>query len=510
MAGPIRLAHLLDDACDRCPDKLAVAAGDRRLSFRELRDMAQRLAASFTDAGLAGERVATLLGNRPELLACYLGCWASGAIAVPFEYVDAPPEICAGLADSGARWLIVDAEKLDDLARVDLRQTSVERVYVVGNPRPGQREFTELLATQPKMLPAVAPEGLAFILYTSGSTALPKGVTHSHASAAGIIASVLAALYRVDGDTRMVIHDSISHMGGWIEAFPLLWRGATATLEPDFDATRFYADLRAFCPTIVGAHVDHLWQIVRHPQARREDFASVHTVFTGGDELPIALQRSFMELSGLPIEIGWGMTEAIWLTIARTPELSRRGFMGRPVENVQLRLVGARGRDVADGESGELWVKGPMVSPGYWNRPEADREVFVDGWLRTGDMGLKDTDGNYWFTGRVKQIIERNSENITPGEIEQALYRHPAIAEAGAFGVPDPNEGQVPIAYVVFKPGEQASEGEIKTFLAGQIAAFKIPARILPIDQLPLTHSGKIDHHALAARYATEAATRAR
>jgi len=144
-----------------------------------------------------------------------------------------------------------------------------------------------------------------------------------------------------------------------------------------------------------------------------------------------------------------------------------------------------------------------MVSPGYWNRPEANAEVFVDGWLRTGDTGLQDASGHYWFTGRVKQIIERNSENITPGEIEQALYRHPAVAEAGAFGVADPAEGQVPIAYVVYKPGQQATEEELKRFLAGQIAAFRIPARILSIDHLPLTHSGKIDHAALAAHFAS-------
>jgi long-chain acyl-CoA synthetase len=210
-----------------------------------------------------------------------------------------------------------------------------------------------------------------------------------------------------------------------------------------------------------------------------------------------------MKLAGLPIEVGWGMTEAIWLTIACTPELRRRGYMGHPVERVQLRLVGRNGADVPDGEAGELWVKGPMVSPGYWKRPEANAEVFVDGWLRSGDMGLRAADGSYWFTGRLKQIIERNSENITPGEIEQALYRHPAVAEAGAFGVPDANEGQVPIAYVVFNPGQQANEKDLKRFLTGQIAAFKIPARILPIDRLPLTHSGKIDHTALAERYAS-------
>src|SRR6185436_21020044 len=120
---------------------------------------------------------------------------------------------------------------------------------------------------------------------------------------------------------------------------------------------------------------------------------------------------------------------------------------------------------------------------------EADRAVLVDGWLRTGDMGLRAAGGDYWFTGRLKQIIERNSENITPGEIEQALYRHPAVAEAAAFGIPDSEEGQVPIACVVFRAGKSATEDELKNFLAGEIAAFKIPVHIQAIGEMPLTHS---------------------
>lgn len=503
----IRLASLLEEPCAQRPDALALAAGDVRLGYRELRDLGTRLASAFAGAGLRGERIATLLPNGPELVGCYLGCFAAGAVAVPFEYVDAPPEIRSGLADSEARWLVVQHDKLIDLAAVDLTQTAVERVFVVGAAAvpAGYESFAALLDTPPAALPAVGPEALAFILYTSGSTALPKGVMHSHASAAGIIASVIDALPEIGPDARIVVHDSVSHMGGWIETFPVLARGGSVVLARDFEPHRFFEDLRAWRPTILGAHVDHLWQIVRHPGATRPDFASLESVFTGGDELPLPLQRAFLDLTGRPIQVGWGMTEAIWLTIARAPELRRRGLLGAPVAGVELRLVDPTGRDVPDGTSGELWVRGPMVTPGYWRRDEVNRTVLADGWLRTGDLALRDAEGRYWFTGRSKQIIERSSENITPGEVEQALYRHPAVAEAAAIGVPDPDEGQVPIAYVVLAAGTPASEEDLKGFLATQIAAFKIPAQILFTDAMPLTRSGKIDHEALAARYAATA-----
>src|SRR5215472_12147785 len=156
MDAPVRLARLLDDACTRHADKLAIACGDRRLSFVELRQLSARLGAALADAGLAGERVATLLPNGPELIVCYLACWAAGVAMVPFEYVDAPPEIRYGLTDCGARWLIVHEEKLDDVARVGLADTVIGRVAVVGTPREHQEPFASLLETTPRPLPDVA------------------------------------------------------------------------------------------------------------------------------------------------------------------------------------------------------------------------------------------------------------------------------------------------------------------------------------------------------------------
>ena len=175
MATP-RLDRLLDEplACD--PAKLALACGDRRVSYAELSDLERRIATALHDADLAGERVAFLLPNSIELVVCYLGCWRAGVTAVPFEYVDAPPEIAYGLRDSEARWLIVHEEKLADLARIELEHTTLERILVVGTPATGHARFDDLLAVAPRALPDVASDAIAFILYTSGSTALPKGV----------------------------------------------------------------------------------------------------------------------------------------------------------------------------------------------------------------------------------------------------------------------------------------------------------------------------------------------
>jgi long-chain acyl-CoA synthetase len=493
----ITLPHLLNEACKRHPKKVAVIDGEMKIDFLSLQAMADHLASAFVNAHLQGSRVATLLPNCLELIVCYLACWQAGVTMVPFEYVDAPPEIAAGIADSEPKWLIVHQDKLGDLAKMDLKNTSIEKSIVLGNAPKGYTTFSELLETPLQTLPDVESNTLAFILYTSGSTALPKGVTHSHASAGGIVASVLSALNTINSNSLMVIHDPISHMGGWIEAFPLLFAGATIVLDQDFNVDTFYSHLRNWKPTIIGAHVHHLWEMTQYPGVTRNDFASVTTAFTGGDELPIPLQRAFMKLTGIPIQSGWGMTEAIWLTIAREPNVQQRGFMGKPVEHVQLRLVDADGHDVSTSEIGEIWVKGPMVTPGYWNRPEINKAILKDGWLRTGDLGLKDSNGDYWFMGRVKQIIERNSENITPGEVEQALLRHPHIDEAVVVGIADPKEGQVPVAFVTFKSGKQTSESELQSFLATQIAEFKIPTRIIQISEMPLTPSGKIDRKAL-------------
>ncbi|MCI0600828.1 MAG: fatty acid--CoA ligase family protein, partial [Beijerinckiaceae bacterium] len=184
-------------------------------------------------------------------------------------------------------------------------------------------------------------------------------------------------------------------------------------------------------------------------------------------------------------------------TVCRDPGDERQGCIGRPMGGVEIRVAGEDGRPLGAGETGEFWLKGPMVMREYWRDPDATARVFVNGWFRTGDCGSLDADGNYWFAARIKDIIVRNTAKLTPGEVEAALDLHPDVQTAAVIGVPDPNEGEVPVAFVVPELGRSPDAEALTRFLGTRMASYKIPARYYFLSALPLTRSGKIDHKAL-------------
>jgi long-chain acyl-CoA synthetase len=241
-------------------------------------------------------------------------------------------------------------------------------------------------------------------------------------------------------------------------------------------------------PTLVCTHVDVLAQLLRLPGVCGDWFSSLRGVYTGGDIVPANVQREFRDVSGLWIGIGYGMTEAIWLTVQREARTDREGCIGRPVRDVHLRV---------EDTTGELLVAGPMVMQRYWEDDPLTAATLIDGWLRTGDLACQDADGVWWFTGRIKDIIVRRTSKITPGEVEAALQQHPDVAIAAVVGARDADEGEVPVAFVVPRAGASLSSQDLVSFLAERIAAYKIPDRIHLRSSLPLTASGKISRHDL-------------
>lgn len=486
--GPATLARLITPHASSAGDRPGLVHAGRTWSYAELAASASALASAMGADRLAGERVALMLPNGPEAVLAYLACFEAGAVATPLNSRYAPPEIEAVLRRARPRWIVVQADRLERLDAVDPEVLGRVRVLVVGD---GDRykSLEQLLQGRPSDPPEPSPpDAPAVLFFTSGSTGTPKGVVHSHSSALAMLTSTSEALGDVNASDVVQVFEPLVHVSGFIATFATLLAGGTVTLYEGFDVERYVAGLLEHRPTLICTHIDVLAQVVRLPGARLDWFSSLRGVYTGGDTVPTALQEEFLEIAGLPIGVGWGMTEAIWLTVAREPRLERDGCVGTPVTGVQVR---------SDETTGELLVRGPMVMAGYWEDEPLTAATLADGWVHTGDLGQQDHDGVWWFLGRIKDLIVRRTSKITPGEVESALDLHPAVAMSAVVGAPDPDEGEVPVAFVVTRPGKIVSAEELTDFLAEHIAAYKIPARIHFQHHLPLTASGKIAHQEL-------------
>jgi fatty-acyl-CoA synthase len=245
--------------------------------------------------------------------------------------------------------------------------------------------------------------------------------------------------------------------------------------------------------------------LAEHPRFATADFSRLRIVISGGAPCPEAILERFWA-RGIELKTGYGLTEAgpnnFWLPPA---DVRRKpGSVGSPLFHVDTRIVDAEGRDAAAGEVGELWLRGPHVCKGYWNRPDESAAAIVDGWLRTGDLARRDEEGAYTIVGRKKDVIISGGENIYPAEIEAVLASHPAIAEVAVVGVPDAKWGEVGLAIVVAREGSAPAEDEIVTFCRERLGRYKVPRRVAFQEALPRTGAGKVDKRALREQYAGE------
>ncbi|QUR68767.1 class I adenylate-forming enzyme family protein [Mycobacterium spongiae] len=476
-------------------DRIALVDQGRRWSYRELRTAADELAAAMRMDGLVGERVALMLPNCVDLVTAYLASFTAGAIAVPLNARYAPPEVEQVLRRARPRWLVVHTDRLGTLARLDQALLDGTRVIVVGESGSsdvGRDNAYDAVLRSGRGKSAsssdVLADAAAVIFFTSGSTGRPKGVVHSHSSALAMLTSTSEAFGDAQPDDVVQVFEPLVHVSGFIATFTILLAGGTVALYEGFDAAAYAHALTLHRPTLICTHVDILAQLLQLPGVCRDWFSSLRGVYTGGDVVPHAVQREFLQVSGLPIRVGYGMTEAIWLTVQREARTDRDGCIGRPLRTVRLRI---------DESTGELLVAGPMVMQRYWDDETHTSETLVDGWLHTGDLAQHDEQGVWWFTGRIKDVIVRRTSKITPGEVETALGQHPGVMMAAVVGAPDPAEGEVPVAFVVPRPDADLSPAELTKFLHGLIAAYKVPARIHLRRTLPLTASGKISRNDL-------------
>jgi long-chain acyl-CoA synthetase len=460
------------------PDKPALVTAERSITYADLDNSVSCLAQYLLDRGLrAGDRVAVHWSNSIEAAQLLLAAFRAGMIAVPINVRQKAPEIAYMLENSGARLCFSEPE-LAPLVKSAEVVSELPPLSGAGGP-----------------LPKVDDHQPAVLLYTSGTTARPKGVVHTHFTLSQI-GSVFNPRLVGPHDTALAITQLAHATALCLILLPALDEGATAVLPRAFDPCIALDLIERFRCTFLVA-LPAMLQFVVDEQARRpRNVSSLRTVVAGGDTVPVALQSRFRELFDADVRELYGATE-VGIVTTNPAGAVRTGSIGRLASGVSIRLADARGRDVEPGETGEILVRSPGVSAGYWNDAEATAALVDNGWMHTGDLAARDEDGYYWFKGRIKQLIIRGGSNISPQEVEEALYRHPEVMEAALVGARDPVYGEIPVAFVVLRKGSAIGEDDLRAFARELLADYKTPERVLFVEELPKGLTGKVDRRRL-------------
>jgi acyl-CoA synthetase (AMP-forming)/AMP-acid ligase II len=464
---------------------LVVAGSAERVSYAELDARVDRAAAALGALGIGpGDRVAAALRSEPLFLELYFAAARLGAIFVPLNTRLAPPELAFQIGDCRASAVI----RCED---VNLAMTGAARVL-------GRGEFLALRperAQPPPPLPG--GERPQVILYTSGTTGLPKGAVLPHRKT--LYNTLNAELYfGLRPDDVVLAPVPLFHSFGLkILAVPALFAGATLVLIDRFDPRGLQAEVARRRGTLVGA-VPVMYRRMCEAGLEREQLASLRTAFSAGAPLDLDTIRAFAA-AGVRLVQGYGQTETSILCCL-TPEhaLARAGSVGRPVRHGEIRIGDAGGRPLPAGTRGEVLVRGPIVMLGYWERPEETRAARVGDWHRTGDLGVMDADGFVTLVGRSKDMYISGGENVYPAEVERVLEQFPQVAEVAVVGVSDPHWGEVGRAYVV-TAGAALDVAALLGFARERLAAYKVPRDVVQVAELPRTPSGKVRKHALLA-----------
>ncbi len=470
--------EILSEFAKRHPEKDAVITCERSITYGDLDLAVHGMARHLVERGLqCGDRVAVHWHSSVEFVVVMLGAWRARLNVVPVNPRMKRAEISYILEHSGARLCFSEPGYAELVSGVEV-VTELPALKAGGEP-----------------LPAADPDAPAMILYTSGTTARPKGVIHTQRSLfEGSKRLVLAGV--APADTVLAL-TQLSHASGLMCAyFPGLILGATVVLLRSFNPAAALDLIERHKCTYIFALPAGLQQIVEEQVSRPRDLSSLRAIVAGGDTVPVALQKRIFNLLHLEVREGCGMTEVV-PTAINLPGAVRAGSIGREPEGFSLRIIDWRGNDVVPGEVGELVIRGPANCIGYWNDPEATARLLEGGWLHTGDLGLCDEDGYYWFKGRVKQIIIRSGSNISPQEVEEALYQHAAVLEAGVVGLPDPTFGEIPIAFVALREGYDLTPDRLINHASALLSDYKVPARIYLMEELPKGLTGKVDRRRL-------------
>jgi len=484
MSEPRNVSELVGRAAALHPDKPALVAGARTVTWAELEGLVAAAAAGLVARGLAaGERVGLLLPNGIEFAVAYFGVLRAGLVALPLNTAYTPTEIGYQLADSGAA-LVIAAESLAGLAA----ESSVDVVSL------GSDAWTALLSPAEGGLAGSrgGAEDLAVLLYTSGTSGRPKGAMLSHRA----LLANLAQLAQIEPavvapDDRVLLVLPLFHVYGLNSGLGMTaYVGATGVLAERFDPVETLSLVEAEqVSNIVGAPPMYVaWSML--PRVS-ESLVSLRLAVSGSAPLPPPVLGSLLETSGHHVFEGYGLTEtAPVVTTTLCSEVAKPGSIGRPIPGVELRLLDDNGEEVHEDDPGEIVVRGANLFSGYW--PDGQGGPDADGWFRTGDVAVADDDGDLFLVDRVRELILVSGFNVYPREVEDALSGHPLVAEVAVIGIPHPYTGETVKAFVVPAEGASPTADDIIEYAARRLARFKCPTAVEIVAELPHSAIGKV------------------
>jgi acyl-CoA synthetase (AMP-forming)/AMP-acid ligase II len=497
-------AELIRRGARHFGDRTAVVFGDQRLTYAEVDRSANRLAHVFRDLGLKkGDRVAFLLANSVHSIEIDFAVLKAGLVRVPLNTRLALAEHRHMVQETGARLLIFSREFQARAGELREGTSSLIHLAQVGGGPVAEwaldLDGLALSADADEPGVVVREDDLATLQYTSGTTGVLKAAMHTQGTWAAIALNILTNL-RIERDDVMLHAAPLTHAAGTL-VLPHWVRGAVNAVLPGFRPREYLEAVDRLQPTTLNLVPTMIVMLLAEPEIERYSFASVRQIIYGASPMPTEALRRGIALWGKKFVQYYGQTESpLILTLLEaedhdpdTPDGRRRlGSCGRAVPTAELRIVDEDGRDVPPGETGEIAVRSSQNMVGYWQAPALTAETIVDGWIRTRDMGYQDADGFVYLVDRKSDMIITGGFNVYPREVEDVLYRHPAVLEAAVIGVPDPQWGEAIKAFVVLRPGHQVSEAELIAFCRDHLASYKKPKSVEFVASLPKSPVDKV------------------
>src|SRR5579863_3507313 len=528
---PVAIEKLLENAAERWGNRVACDFYNWPMSFAEWLALARRAAKGFRALGVGpGVSVGLHLPNTPHYLIAFFGVLIAGGRVVNFSPLYAVRELRHQIEDSDTEVMVTldlpqlypqitalkGTAKLSTVVVASLTDFLPEAAVrtILGPPAerksgPGREiDFKELIANDGAIDPPVhgpLEKEIAVLQYTGGTTGVPKGAMLTHANLSAVVAMRDRWVEKVltpGEDTTLVVLPLFHVYGMSMVMLTALNSGMRLILHMRFDVDRVLADIAAKKPTLFSGVPTMFAALLQHPRAREVDLGSLKHCASGGAPLPLEILNGFRKLSGIGLAEGYGLTEtAPIVTMAPADGTARPGTVGLPCPRTTIEIVDIEtgSRVLGPGEKGEICIRGPQVMLGYWKRPDATAEAFAGGRFHTGDIGYFDRDGFLVLVERKKDMIVCGGFNVYPRIIEEAIYEHPAVAEASVIGIPDSYRGQTPKAFIALKPGATLSFDELKAFLADKLGRHEIPTEMELRASLPKTPVGKLSKKELVA-----------